>query len=358
MGLLQAITDFFESIFNKSSPEVQKRLQLKKLEADIRMFKPALYRNGSLLPNFAEGIKILYLNTKPLDDLFSATIGGKDIQRQQRFEAQLVLTGFTIEDQQNVESLQYEHRKKAIQSSNQPLNYTFDTQHRVFDKLVKSLNDDSFKRMDKDIAAVHRLADLCKFSFITILQMFDTNFLSADTTYEPLYQDVPLSRLAPALENLYYQTADLHINTAVANAVLALAQLKNGGAISEQRSEAYLENIKKIAYVLSHIIPPQKMLQLIRYYKENAQYAPKTAEYRESARQNFANRLQHQFAADEERIKTELKDQQISSELSKLFNDVPLASLSGYDSDMNDKLQVNSALAFSAITPLQILKPF
>jgi hypothetical protein len=62
--------------------------------------------------------------------------------------------------------------------------------------------------------------------------------------------------LGNTLEDLYFQTAGLQINTAVANAVLALAQLKNGGAMTQERSNrSYLENIKKIAYVLTASFP-------------------------------------------------------------------------------------------------------
>ncbi len=36
MSIFQAITDFFESIFKKSSPEVQKKQLQKKMENEIR----------------------------------------------------------------------------------------------------------------------------------------------------------------------------------------------------------------------------------------------------------------------------------------------------------------------------------
>ena len=358
MGFIQAITDFFESIFNKSSPEVQKRLQLKKLDTDIRVFQPVLYKNGNLLPNFAEAIRILYVNTKPLDDLFTATIGGSDIPRHQRFESQLVLTGFTMEDQERVESLLYENRKKDVLESAQPVGHELEIQRRVLDKVIKSLNDDSFKKMDKDLIAVHQLSDLCRYSFVTILQIFDPSFSSLDITYEPKYQEIPLGRIGNTLEDLYFQTAGLQINTAVANAVLALAQLKNGGTLSEERSRNYLDNIKKIAYVLTHILTQDHLKTIICLYKEDPNYTPKIVEYRESARQNFASRLQEQYLADEQRIKTELKDARITSELSKLFNGVPLSPLNGYNQDTNAKLQSNSPLAFSWIMPMQILKTF
>jgi hypothetical protein len=97
---------------------------------------------------------------------------------------------------------------------------------------------------------------------------------------------------------------------------------------------------------------------LICLYKEDISYDPKTAAYSESARQNFATRFEQQYKADELRIKTEIKDQRITSELSKLFNGAPLAAVTGYDSETDAKLQSNSPLAFSWITPLQILKTF
>src|SRR5574344_2652956 len=342
MGFIQAITDFFESIFNKSSPEVQKRLQLKKLDTDIRVFQPVLYKNGNLLPNFAEAIRILYVNTKPLDDLFTATIGGSDIPRHQRFESQLVLTGFTMEDQERVESLLYENRKKDVLESAQPVAHELEIQRRTLDKVIKSLNDDGFKKMDKDLIAVHQLSDLCRYSFVTILQIFAPGFSSLDITYEPKYQEVPLGRIGNTLEDLYFQTTGLQLNTAVANAVLALAQLKNGGAMTQERTNDYLENIKKIAYILTRILTPDRLKMLICLYKEDTSYVPKTAAYSESARQNFATRFEQQYKADELRIKTELKDQKITSELSKLFNGAPLAAVTGYDSETDAKLQSNS----------------
>ena len=81
MSLFQSITDFLESIFKRSSPEVQKKQQLKKLDAELRDFEPCIYKNGNLQPNFAEAIYSLYRNTKVLDDLFITTVSSMDIPR-------------------------------------------------------------------------------------------------------------------------------------------------------------------------------------------------------------------------------------------------------------------------------------
>ena len=108
MSLFQAITDFFESIFKKSSPEVQKKQMLRKLEIEIREFSPVIYKNGMLQPNFGEAIYGLYKNCRALDNLFSVTVSPNDIQRQKRFEAQLIVTGYSISDQSAFSELSFD----------------------------------------------------------------------------------------------------------------------------------------------------------------------------------------------------------------------------------------------------------
>ena len=118
MGFIKTISDLFESIFKRSSPEVQKKQQMKKLEQEIREFQPSICRNGMLLPNFGEAIFALYKNTRPLDNLFSVTVSPNNIQRQRRFEAQLIVTGYPAADQEILESLSFENRKAEIIADN------------------------------------------------------------------------------------------------------------------------------------------------------------------------------------------------------------------------------------------------
>lgn len=87
-------------------------------------------------------------------------------------------------------------------------------------------------------------------------------------------------------------------------------------------------------------------------------YVPKVAEYKDSARKNFSDMIQAQFKADEQRIKTELKDEKISAELQILFPETSLLPLFGYNTETNKKIREASTSAFMWIMPLQILKTF
>ena len=40
-----------------ASPEVKKRIALRKLESDVRDYTPQIYKNDMLLPNFAEAMR-------------------------------------------------------------------------------------------------------------------------------------------------------------------------------------------------------------------------------------------------------------------------------------------------------------
>lgn len=359
MSLLQAISDFFESLFNKNSPEVQKKIQLRKLENELRSTEPLIFKNAKVLPNFAEAIRILYLNAKPLADLFTDTLFGPDVQRNLRYEAQLVMTGFTEAEQEIVESLEYENRKHQLtEVSAMTTSQIFDNQHKNLEKTLKLLSSETFKKIDKDINTLHQLSDFCKFNFVTVLQIFDHNFVAADKRYQPSYQEVGIERVVNILEDIYFVAKGLSLTYGTINAVSALATLKHGGNSLQSNSDSLKDNIKHVAYIMNHVLSPERLRLMICFGKGDINYQPKVSTYEDSARKHFGDMLQSKFKSDEQRIKTELKDSKINSELASLFGSTELLKTSGYNAEMSAKLLQNSQLSFTWVMPIRILKTF
>ncbi|HAC31029.1 MAG TPA: hypothetical protein DCF70_00180, partial [Treponema sp.] len=89
------LTELFEVIFKGSSPEVKKKQALNKIESELRNMQPCIYKAGMLQPNFAELFRVLYENSKSLEDLLAETISSDDIKKHTYYENQLLLTGFT-----------------------------------------------------------------------------------------------------------------------------------------------------------------------------------------------------------------------------------------------------------------------
>ena len=358
MSFIQTISEFFESIFKRSSPEVQKKQQLKKLEAELRDYEPSIYKNGNLQPNFAEAIYVLYRNTKVLDDLFMTTVSSVDIPRQHRFEAQLILTGYSNEYQGIIESLSYEARKDEIMNEPQNAERIYIHQRTQCEKVIKELNSDNFRRVDKDILSLRQLVDFCHIMFVPLLQIFDLNFKPADFEYKPNYTEIPISKAVNLLEDLYYQISGMKITTSTADQVVALAQLRKGTVLSNEESEVYISSLKKINYIITKILTVDRLKALVRMAKQNVTYEPDVASYTGSPRQEFANIFQTKFDADEQKIKSEIQDEKITSEVSALFKNNKLDSLFGYNAESNAMLQPTVTLSFQWILPMRILKTF
>ena len=359
MGLIQLITDIFESIFKSSSPEVQKKQALRMLENELKAYQPEIYKNDMLLPNFGELMRVLHEKTRIVGDILRDTICGEDLQRNGKFEMQLLLTGFSGEAKEQLESISYESRKQAVMESEQPMNRVFDEQKRTLESLGKALNTAGFIKIDGVIATLQQLNDICKFSFITVLHYFDPDYTDiAASSYAPNYRPVPLDSVVSNVQDMYYLLSELHITAAVARALIALEELRKGSMPDNARQQEIQEALGKINTIFKKILTMDILKKLICVGKRDPAYSPSFATYKANARQKFAEYTQRKFSADENRIKTEVKDFTISTEISKLFNGSPLQALDGYNADLNSNLQQNTPFALAWITPLQILKTF
>ncbi|MBQ7970577.1 MAG: hypothetical protein IJ293_06305 [Treponema sp.] len=358
MSIIQTISDFLESIFRHSSPEVQKKIQMKKLDAELKSYYPNIYKDGFLLPNFGEAIFSLYKYTHILDELFLSTVSSLDVQRQHRFEAQLILTGYSVSEQEIISSLSYERRKETIAAETRNVDRLYSSQRRELESLLKELNNENFKKIDKDILMLRQFVDFCHYNFVPFLQTFDKNFQPANLSYTPTYADVPVSKTVNLLEDLYFQMSNLHITTSLANMILAIAALRKNAELSDKERQTYLDCLKKINYIFQKILTDERLKKLIKFAKKDINYEPAVVSITGSPRQEFANMMQTKFETEEQRIRQEIKDTEISIEVKELFKTEELKTVATYNTEINTYLQNNTQLSFKWILPLKILKSF
>lgn len=358
MKLLETLSNLLQSLFNKSTPENQKKSHLRKLESEIKEFNPCICKNGMLQGNFGEGLYILYKNTRALDNLFTATISPVDMPRQHRFEAQLIMTAYTSEFQEIINSFSFENRKSEVLAEYKNADRVYVRQRKNLERLVKELNSEGFKDMDRDILELRKFVEFCHYAFVPFLQLFDHNFEPDSPGYRPSYSEVPLEKVTNLLEDLYYVMAGVHLTTSLADAVVAVAQLKKGEGFSDFDKQQILGNLKKINYVINRVIPTERLLAIIRYAKENEAYEPRVISLSASPRQEFAEMIKSRFDADEKRIKSELQDEKITEDVAALFSGAPLLDVGSYNQNYNTILQNDTPLSFQWILPMKILKTF
>lgn len=357
MGFLRALKELFESIFLSSSPEVKKRMEMRKIEGELKLLPSQIIKNGFLQPNFAELFRILYENTKPIDDILCSTINSEDIQRNGRFEYELIITGFPVESQEKLESLEFENRKKVIMESDSPMNKLVETQKRTLENILKQLNSPGFMKIDDTLSALRQLADICHFNYINIIHLFDKEFDGAAQSLTTNSQISP-ELTAAILQDLYYLTGNFKINLAEARAICALKQIMLGRKLSEEEKNKILGHLKKINSVFTNYLTSDVLKNLICFGRKDSNISFQFATYRSNSLKNFIEFMQKRFASDTERIKSEVKDYTVSFEIKELFGEQQLEELKVYNASTNEFLRVNTPYSFVWITPLQVLKTF
>lgn len=358
MGLVQSITEGFEDVFNKNSPEVQKRLLHRKMEAAISGFTPLLYKDGVVLPNFGEAMRILYINTAPIRDILTKTIASGEAARSQRYEAQLVVTGFSAASQKLLMEISYDNRRADFDNTSFTSSQIFDKQRRKLDKIMNDLSGKQFKKIDEALGTIRQLSEVCKFNYLTILQVFDPAFRGSDVDYRPTYRDVEIGSLESVLEDFYYVSKGLVIQNSTLNAIIALHDLYEGRPTSPDERGELTKNVKQIAYIINHVLTAEKLKRMIAFCKEDEKFNPKETTFPVTAKDDFEKIIQARFQADEQRMKTQMNDEYISGEVQKLFGDIPLLSLQGYNESINNDLLRTGLSSFLWILPMEVLKTF
>ncbi len=358
MGFVQSILEFFESIFKSNSPEVHKRQEIRKIEAELKAYQPVIYKNNMLTPNCGELFRILYENITPIGDILLNTINSDDLQRNMRYEHQLLLTGFSSASQEKLEKLDYEHRKREVLESALPMERVLEKQHRVLEDLGKELSTPDFMKIDEVISSLQQLTDLSRFHFMNVINTFDPDYKGIQPGYTPKFVAVVPDSMAGSLQDLYYLTANLTLTGSVVRALVALDELRRGRPLTAEEKDTLMTNVRKINTITKKILSPEILKKIICIAKKDPNVTPQVASYKTNARQKFANYMQEKCSADESNLKVEIKDLMISAEIKQVFGAGPLGPLNGYNNDTNEQLQQNSPSAFLWITPLQLVKTF
>lgn len=356
MALFQNLIDFFQELFMPASPEVKKRIALRKLENEVRDYTPQIYRNDMLLPNFAEAMRILYVNTKPIYNLLSETICSEDLERNHHFSEQLMMTGFSDNAQEIIESLSYANRKEAARTADS-LSRHFEREHARLEKAIEELKSPDFAKIDDVLSNIKQLNDICKLNYVTPLKLFDQHF-SVSNNYLPSFQAIPLELAENALQELYYATAGMDISNSTGNALLALYKLYNRGNVSGDEEVAIGNALRKIQGVLKGVLKSDILIKLIRLAKGDPSKIPEKATYKSEERVRYAKYLESRFTIEEGRLKNELQDETIKAEVSTLFSGRDLENIGAYNNKNNELLKQNTPCSFFWILPMQVLKTF
>jgi hypothetical protein len=357
MGFIKQLFTLIKRLFFMNSAESKLRRELKRLENELSSQKTPLYKNGILQNTFGQAVHILYQHTNPIHDILSTTLCARDNKTIRYYEAALFTTAFTDEIHARYNALSYAVRKEEAQNAKNE-NHIYEGQRKNLEYFLKNITGGEYEKIDAIIVLLKQLNDLCLLSYVSVLNLFDQNFQSADAAYRPAFEPIPLADVKLFLESLYHVTADFQITEGMARAVAALSEIKclNGGA--QRPREEILTHIKKINTIITKVLTPEIQLNLMRLLTGNLTYTMEKARYEGNALTAFSSNIRETFEADLQRIKTELQNETVSSKIQKLFEYAQIQQITGYNQDADEFLRQNTSLGYHWTVPLKVLKSF
>lgn len=358
MSLFNSFSEFFELLFFGSDPELLKKKDLRKIEIELRSLSPVLLRNRMVLPVFAEGLYVVYQNTRGILTILQETIFNKTNNIAANYIDLLISTGFSYEDCMIIKSIQYETRKEAVKVAESERK-EFDKQRASLDKLLHDiLNSQQMHQIEVIILRLFQLYDICNFDYGKFLKFFDHEFSVATPDHKTAFRQAELFELDQTLLDLGFVITGFTITTSLVKAVIVLEEQRRGKPFTENEKKVFFESFKKIAAVFGKIITPENITKLLCVLKSDPKFQPEVNKYEHAYVQEYAQRMKQMFEAEEYRIQNELKDERLSADLSELFASKELIELTGYNNENNAVLQRTSTQLFMWITPMQILKSF
>ena len=355
MAFFQSLVEFIETFFLSSNPDVKMKLDIRKLENDLKMIKPEIYKNGQLTGNFGNAFFVLYKETAFIQEILQNTIHSDNVQVAHHYMDLLISTGFTGDYKQRVEKLTYENlRENIINATNQ--HKAFDEQAKNLESIIKFLHTPEFKKIEQVLCQIDRLYDICRFNFMSVIHHFDKDF--NDISPQPTYTNVDLANLEELLMDFYFLVGNYELTNTQARAITVLAEQKNDGSINGEYHDKIMSSLKKISSVLKRFLNKDILLSMLKIIKKNPDLTLFPGKFNPNKISLYTIRLQKRYAANIERIQSEIKDKKIESDIKTLFEGMQIVNLQHYNSDTNRFFQTAGFPSLLWVTPATVLKSF
>ena len=355
MAFFQSLVEFIETFFLSSNPDVKMKLDIRKLENDLKMIKPEIYKNGQLTANFGNAFFVLYKETSFILDILQNTINSENVQVAHHYMDLLISTGFTGDYKQRIEKLSYENlRDNIINATNQAKAY--DEQNKNLESILKFLQTPEFKKIEVVLGQIDRLYDICRFNYMNVIHLFDKNF--DGIMPQPAYSNVDLEKMEEILMDLYFLVGNYELTSTQARVITVLAEQKNGGSINGECHEQIMACLKKISSVLKRCFNKEVLLSMLKIIKKNPDLTLMPGKYNHNIISLYTIRLQKRYTSNLERIQSEIKDKKIENDIKTLFEGKQIVNLQYYNEDTNRFLQTAGFPSLLWITPAMVLKSF
>lgn len=361
--ILAALQGFFESIFASSSPEYQKKRQLRNLTQEIKTITPPIYQqDGKLLPAFAMALFQIYQFLEPIRSLFLETLSSSDRRVAEKFRDYLIELSMTKEQLSIKQSFSLSSRTEDLVAATAPPERIIEDQGHRFSQFIKSLETASFNQAGVLLEKLDLLNDFCSFDFNNFLSYFDPAFQTHSgfetSVHNPSFTAVEVAELVPVLLDFYYVLSVLDISPPIVDVVSILEAKKNGAPLDDEIRSRTQRVFQAVSWLIAKKLSKNTLLAIIKVTKRDPEFVPKQPKLEQSYLAKYKERLTERFHTDSRKLLEKQREDETNALIQATFGDRPLEPLNGYNETTNILLQEFTMLSLEWIKPLEIIKTF
>lgn len=361
--ILELLQGFLESIFASSSPEYQKKKQLKVLAQEIKQLDPPIYtQDGVLLPAFANALYQVYQFLEPVRTLFSETIANPDRRIAERYREYLLELAMTAEQRSLRKTFVFSVRAEDFVAGTKTLEQIIEEQERRFAQFIKSLDSPAFNQAGILLQNLERLLDFCSFDFNNFLSYFDPAFkthtgLESSVT-SPSFHAVEVAEVVPVLLDFYYVLSVTDLSAPVVDVLSIIEAKHRESPLTDEIRSKTTRIFQAVSWLMAKQISKEIVLSIIRLAKEDPEFNPAQSTTEVNYIALYKERLSERFKSDSKKLLEKKHEDEVEALIRETFKDQPLETLTGYTETTNTLLQEFTVLSLEWIKPLQIIKTF
>ena len=361
--LITSVKDFFEGLFFSSSPEYQKKRQLKNYAAELKKQNPPLYHTGKiLLPAFGSLLYQLYHFLQPIKAILDKTVNSPDIRAAEKYQDIFFEAILSEEQIKQRRSFTFQARNLLLSKCK---NYQ-ETEHKQqeqihdFKNFMRIFNTPAFKTREQELIKLFFLSDLCDFDYASFLSRFNNNLQLAAGTPASIPQDnfeeVYAVDVTKNLLDLQFIVRHVTITQTTINNVIFLAQ--SLGNFTDEAGVKLEKTLRTVENILANQLKRTTIPIMLKLIKEDPNFEEKITVSESKPLQEYVDRTSENFQADSKRLLKITKETNITGLIEKCFGNVQLKPLDGYNDAVNDAIQNLSTISFDWVKPMQLLKAF
>ena len=362
-AIITAIKDFFEGLFFSSSPEYQKKRQLKTYAAELRKLNPPLYRTGKiLLPAFGALLYQLYHFLQPVKAILDKTVNSPDIRAAEKYRDIFFEAILSEEQVKQRRSFTFQERSILLSTckSYQETEHKLQEQIHGFKNFMRIFTEPAFRTREQELIKLFFLSDLCDFDYAAFLNRFNNNLQLTAGTAAPISQDnfeeVFAKDVIKNLLDFQFIVRNVAITqTTIDNIIFLARSLEN---FTDETGVKLEKTLNTVETLLANRLKRTTIPIILKLINDDPNFEEKITVSESKPLQEYVDRMTENFQADSKRLLKITKETNITGLIEKCFGSGQLKPLDGYNDAINDAIQNLSTISFDWVKPMQLLKSF